>query len=227
MAQKETWEREYSDRKLVSLTNEPHADIVRLVRTLKKEFSFTLFEKAVLDVGCGTGRNAYYFAQLGAQVTGIDISHKAIQIAISNTEKTDIHINYIVGDISTDIPNQSFDFIIDILASNSLHESERASYLRHIHTSLAPGGFFFVRTLAKEGDKNAQRLLKDHPGKETDTYIMPGFGLVERVFSKNDFLALYGEGLELISLLKKAHYPTFDGRTFKRNYYYALFRKPL
>lgn len=35
----------------------------------------------LLDLGCGTGRNARYFAQRGARVTGIDFSGKAIEIA--------------------------------------------------------------------------------------------------------------------------------------------------
>ena len=33
----------------------------------------------ILDIGCGNGRDAYFFNRKGFDVTGIDISHKAIQ----------------------------------------------------------------------------------------------------------------------------------------------------
>jgi 2-polyprenyl-3-methyl-5-hydroxy-6-metoxy-1,4-benzoquinol methylase len=54
-------------------------------RRFSKEFRFrtlgSLEGKSVLDVGCGDGINAMNFAKLGAFVTGIDISPKAIELA--------------------------------------------------------------------------------------------------------------------------------------------------
>jgi 2-polyprenyl-3-methyl-5-hydroxy-6-metoxy-1,4-benzoquinol methylase len=54
-------------------------------RRFNKEFRFgvigPLAGKSVLDVGCGDGVNAVNFAKLGARVTGIDISPKAIELA--------------------------------------------------------------------------------------------------------------------------------------------------
>ncbi len=54
-------------------------------RRFSKEYRFrvlgSLDGKAVLDVGCGEGTNAMNFAKLGAHVTGIDISPKAIELA--------------------------------------------------------------------------------------------------------------------------------------------------
>jgi len=59
-------------------------------RRFSKEYRFRLLGslagKKVLDVGCGDGLNAMNLALLGAQVTGIDISPGAIEVAKRRAE---------------------------------------------------------------------------------------------------------------------------------------------
>jgi SAM-dependent methyltransferase len=229
MGQRKVWDQEYDKQKFVSTENKPHADIVRLIRTLKKNFGFIIEDSTILDIGCGTGRNAYHFASLGAHVIGIDISKNAIEIARQNAVSAGIEIDYVLGDIGQKltIDDSTIDLAIDILASNSINENERNTYVSELHRVLKPGGFFFIRTLAKEGDSNAQYLLKHHSGLEENTYILPAIGLTERVFTKIEMTTLYGVGFSLISLEKKAHYPKIDGKTYKRQFYYGLYQKPL
>jgi len=58
-----------------------HAEIDH-IHSLIKQFSMKPV-KDVLDVGCGTGTHAYYMAQLGYQMTGIDISPEMINHALT------------------------------------------------------------------------------------------------------------------------------------------------
>jgi 2-polyprenyl-3-methyl-5-hydroxy-6-metoxy-1,4-benzoquinol methylase len=46
--------------------------------------------KKLLEVGCGVGIDLVRFAKEGAQVTGIDLSERAIQLARTNFEQRDI-----------------------------------------------------------------------------------------------------------------------------------------
>src|SRR5579864_8930898 len=43
--------------------------------------------KSVLDVGCGTGKQAFFLAEKGYEVTGIDVSRGMIKISISENNK--------------------------------------------------------------------------------------------------------------------------------------------
>jgi 2-polyprenyl-3-methyl-5-hydroxy-6-metoxy-1,4-benzoquinol methylase len=62
----------------------------RLRRRFNKEYRFRVLGpvagKQVLDVGCGDGMNAVLLAKLGAQVTGIDVSPKAVEVARQRAE---------------------------------------------------------------------------------------------------------------------------------------------
>ena len=96
MPQQTAWDREYRKSKLLTKENKPQADVVRFVKFLYVHQNSTAVEfwsideinkidrKKILDLGSGTGRNSYYFAELGAKVIGFEISQTAINIAKTN-----------------------------------------------------------------------------------------------------------------------------------------------
>jgi len=67
---------------------------------------------------------------------------------------------------------------------------------------LKTGGYFFVRALCKDGNKNVKNLLKLSPGREYDTYVLKEIGLTERVFSREDFVKMYGN-FKILNLERK------------------------
>lgn len=240
--QERTWEREYRNPKLVTKSTEPQTSVKDFLRWLRRERGVPLENLHVLDLGCGNGKNSNYIANLdnGNRAIGIDISETALIEARKHAELTAVskQTEYIKGNIGHKLPfiNDSFDLLLDVTASNSLTEAERSTYVTEAHRVLKSGGYFFVRALCKDGDKNAQNLLKTNPGKERDTYIMPEIGLLERVFSKEDFIALYtapasstapaaSPFFTLHHLEKETHYTQFAGRSYKRNFWVAYLQK--
>jgi putative methylase len=72
-----------------------------------------IVNKKVLDLGCGTGRLSLGAAFLGAkQVTGVDIDRTAVNIALKNSEETNLKkkVQWIVTDIET--INGEFDTVV-------------------------------------------------------------------------------------------------------------------
>ena len=115
--------------------------------------------------------------------------------------------------------------ILDVTSSNSLNDKGRETYLNESSRVLKTGGYFFVRALAKDGNKNVKNLLRQSPGREYDTYIIKEIGLTERVFSRDDFVKLYTKFFKILKLEKKTSYTTFDNRIYKRDYWIAYLQK--
>ncbi|MDE2031336.1 MAG: methyltransferase domain-containing protein [Patescibacteria group bacterium] len=223
------WDKEYRNPKLVTKNEGPQADTLRFLKFLKKEQDYIVENRTILDLGCGTGRNSNYLAEKGNTVIGIEISKTALSLAKSRAEKLGISVDYRLGDIGQDydINNESIDIVLDITSSNSLDEKGREKYLSEVSRVLKNGGYFFVRALSRDGNKNVKNLLKQSPGQEYDTYIIKEIGLIERVFNREDFIKLYSSKFKIIHLEKKSSYTTFNNRIYKRDYFLAYMQKIL
>lgn len=221
------WDTEYRNPKLVTKNEGPQADTLRFLKFLKKEEKYPVTGRAVLDLGCGTGRNANYLAEEGNSVIGIEISKTALGLAKARAQAHALSVDYRLGDIGApyDIVDTSIDIVLDVTSSNSLDEKGRAVYLREVSRVLKNDGYVFVRALAKDGNKNVKNLLKQSPGEEYDTYVLKEIGLTERVFSKEDFITLYGVYFTILHLEKKESYSTFNNRIYKRHYWLAYMQK--
>jgi len=68
-----------------------------------------------LDVGMGQGRNSLFLARLGWDVTGVDISDKAIDLAQQEPTRLGLKINCVVADIAAfDVGKAKWDLIVGV-----------------------------------------------------------------------------------------------------------------
>ena len=100
----------------------------------------------VLDVGCGGGFMSESVAKLGANVTGIDRAHGAIDAARVHARGHGLAIDYDQGSADA-LPyaNDSFDRVIctDVL----VHVPHPGRVIREIRRVLKPGGVFFFSAI--------------------------------------------------------------------------------
>ncbi|MGB0925501.1 MAG: methyltransferase domain-containing protein, partial [Minisyncoccia bacterium] len=212
---------------LITKSVVPQKDFFRFLEWMKKNKNMDLSAGiTVLDLGCGVGRNGFYMAEnYDAHVHGWDFSEHAItkgrglfQHENLTLEKRDMTKTFPLDD-------NSVDMILDITASNALSESGRGKYLSEINRVLKPGGYMYLRTLAHEGDKNAQGLIKKFPGAEHHTYIHPELHVTERVFTGPDFKSVYEPFFTVIRMLRKTGYQRFGKQNYKRNYWNVYMKK--
>lgn len=220
MAQKDVWEKEYRNPKLITNSDEPQLDFKHFVKWLRKTQHVDLEGLRVLDLGSGTGKNSFFLAERGSIVSGVELSPAAVSIAEQRAKERQLDVEFILGDIGKKLPfeKNSFDVIIDVVSSNSLNEAEREVYIKEVKRVLRPGGYIFVKALCKDGDKNAENLLRQFPGKEKDTYVMPGIGIIERVFSRQDLEKLYND-FEILHFELKFSHTKFQGLAYKRAFW--------
>jgi ubiquinone/menaquinone biosynthesis C-methylase UbiE len=226
MAQRDIWEKEYLNPQLVTRDWEPQKQTKKFFKWLRKDQKLDMKNMAVLDLGCGTGRNSIYLAENGATVTGYDISPSAIKMGQKKVQEVGVIVTLETRNIGEKYPlkHQSIDVVMDIIASNSLTDAERRVYISEMYRILKPGGYVYVKGLWKEGDKNAKNLIKKFPGSDPDTYIMPGLHLCEKVFDTQSFQDWY-QGFDILMFQTRSGYAQFQGKSYKRNYFDAYLKK--
>lgn len=145
----------------------------------------------LLDLGCGSGRDAKLFSEKGLDVTGIDFSTHLLEIAKKHAPLA--HFKLMDIEDLHFAPN-SFDGIWAACSLGHVPKDKLPEVLKKIHTLLKENGHFYIAL--KEGA--SEELIEDtrysdHPKK---------------------FWAFYKEN-ELNHLLKNAGFTINDSKTVK------------
>ncbi|MGA9839838.1 MAG: class I SAM-dependent methyltransferase [Thermoplasmata archaeon] len=99
----------------------------------------------VLDVGCGTGENALYYAQRGHETWGIDFAPTAIEKARSKARERHAAVYFEVGSaLELGALHRQFDTITDCGLFHTFLDQHRPQYAASVAVALAPGGRFFL-----------------------------------------------------------------------------------
>lgn len=95
-----------------------------------------------IDLGCGAGNYALYLAGAGFDMTGVDISSRAIEIARENAATRGIRCTFLVADLVGDLHEirDTYEFAYDWEVLHHIFPEDRERYVRNIHRILRPGG---------------------------------------------------------------------------------------
>jgi 2-polyprenyl-6-hydroxyphenyl methylase/3-demethylubiquinone-9 3-methyltransferase len=126
-------------------------------------------DKRVIDIGCGGGLLSEGMAALGAQVTGIDLSEKALSVARLHLYESGHVIDYrlISAEAMADADPGSFDYVtcLEMLE----HVPDPASTVDACARLVKPGGQVFLSTL----NRNAKAYLVAVLGAEYLLQLLP------------------------------------------------------
>ncbi|MBD3286508.1 methyltransferase domain-containing protein, partial [candidate division WOR-3 bacterium] len=94
-----------------------------------------------VDIGCGEGYNTRKMAELGAQMTAVDIAPTFIRYAKEAEGKNPMGIRYLVSSgIELPFEDKSFDFAVAFMSLMDMAEPDKA--IREVFRVVKPGGFF-------------------------------------------------------------------------------------
>ena len=126
-------------------------------------------DKRVVDIGCGGGILAESMATRGAQVTGVDLSEKALGVARLHLFESGQSVDYRLisaEDLAREAP-ASFDVVtcMEMLE----HVPDPASTIRACATLVKPGGHVFFSTL----NRNLKAYVMAVVGAEYVLNLLP------------------------------------------------------
>jgi cyclopropane fatty-acyl-phospholipid synthase-like methyltransferase len=100
---------------------------------------------SVLDIGCGTGENALYFAEHGHEVWGIDFTSLAIQKAKEKAIQRHLTVTFLpLNVLELYKLGRTFDTVIDSGLFHVLSDEERPLFVSNLATVVDRGGTYFM-----------------------------------------------------------------------------------
>lgn len=144
-------------------------DIYLLDQILKNRFTPS---GRILDVGCGSGRNLFWFLKNGFQITAIDQSEKAVNAVRERCSMIEPGFDQgriVLGQLA-DMPFQD-DAFDGVICNAVLHFASTAEEFKHMMAELSrvlkPGGTLFIRMTSDVGIR--EKLDKGENG----VYLLP------------------------------------------------------
>jgi SAM-dependent methyltransferase len=150
----------------------------------------------VLDLGCGEGRHAFYAAEQGFRVIGVDYEPAAIQRARALAIKhpgADGRVVFQVADLfALPFRPSTFDVIIDYGCFHHVTRGDTQRYLDGVLTLLKPGGYFLLSCFSTK--------FKHYPGERRTRDWVVHRGHYDRFFRKRDFAEIFGGWCDVLTI---------------------------
>ena len=187
----------------------------------------------ILDLACGHGRHSNRLAELGYNITGVDITKGFIDIARRNAKEKGVKINYINQDMRKITFRDKFDRVLLLFtAFGYFDDKTNLCVLQNTARALKPNGLLCFDTFNRNillksylpyivTERGNDLMIDIHSYNKT-TYRLYNKRIVIRNGKRRDkpfFVRLYSPN-EMKSLLKKAGlkllkiYSDWEGKPF-------------
>lgn len=134
--------------------------------------------RSLLEVGCGVGIDLVHFASAGALVTGVDLSHTAIELARQNFAQHGLPAELLVMDgEALEFPDNRFDVVY---AHGVLqYTADAQKMIGEIHRVLKPSGEAILMVYNKNSWLNLLGKITRVPLEHEDAPVLRKFSIGE------------------------------------------------
>ncbi len=156
------WEREVYSKGL-QVNRWPYQEVVSTFKRLEAGLPRTRLR--ILEVGCGTGNNLWFFAAEGHEVHGLDISPSALTLARRHLVSHGFQPELAISDLTTlPFADAAFDLTLERACLSCIASSQQPQTIAELHRVLKPGGVHLSFSL----------YGMSHPDKHAGEEIEPG-----------------------------------------------------
>jgi 2-polyprenyl-3-methyl-5-hydroxy-6-metoxy-1,4-benzoquinol methylase len=98
----------------------------------------------IIELGCGAGNYIIYLAHKGFDITGVDISSKAVEIAKNSAKENGVSCNFFVRDVLSEMAEltDNYDFVYDWELLHHIYPEDREKYINNVYRLLKPKGLY-------------------------------------------------------------------------------------
>jgi 2-polyprenyl-6-hydroxyphenyl methylase / 3-demethylubiquinone-9 3-methyltransferase len=128
-----------------------------------------IFDKKVLDVGCGGGILAESMAREGAHVTGLDMGYEPLQVARLHALETGTKLDYVQETVESHAQAHPQHYDVVTCMEMLEHVPDPASVIRACAQLVKPGGHVFFSTI----NRNTKSWLMAVVGAEYMLKMVP------------------------------------------------------
>ena len=106
--------------------------------------------RAVLDIGCGEGKDAVYMASRGYAVTAFDIAGNGIAKTLRLARERGVSIDARVADINGFQDGGTYDIVYSTGTLQYLAEESKAGFVEKVHRLTKPGGIAYFNVFVEK-----------------------------------------------------------------------------
>ena len=146
-----------------SYTSPPAWDIGRPQAAFKRLAESGELRGPLLDVGCGTGEHALMAAELGLEVTGVDVASTAIRLAREKAEVRGIDVQFLVFDALVLASRGGlYETVIDCGLFHVFDDGDRSRFVDALRAVVVPGGRYHMLCFSdrQPGDWGPRRVTQ-------------------------------------------------------------------
>lgn len=130
--------------------------------------NYDLKGKSLIELGCGNGRDAIYFANANANVYAIDQCDNIIDLLDYRFQKVD-NLHFKCLDFTSLDDETSYDIVYSRFTLHSISKEQEAQVLRWAHRNLTEGGKLCIEV---RGQKNEIFRVGEPVEGEPDAFIL-------------------------------------------------------
>ncbi len=152
----EIYKKEGKSYEYYDIIGQPHPDLDKAISEFNKKNV-----KTVLDLGCGAGRNAWYLAEKGFQVYGMDLAASGLEMLKKLLGEKKLEIELTVGDIFQPLPypDNFFDAVVSTQVLQHGNEQQILKMMEGLERILKPGGLIFVTLCGRKSQGKIRYCL--------------------------------------------------------------------
>lgn len=107
-------------------------------------------ELAVLDIGCGEGKDAVYMAERGCRVTAFDVTESGVKKAKLLAEKRGVELDVFTADINDFEIGKNFDIVYSTGTVQYLFDDRIGPFFEKVKNMVNPGGCVYFNVFVEK-----------------------------------------------------------------------------